>query len=138
MRIWAWAIGLWLPAWGWAQVPRCLDLIAPFDSTDHYFRAELFEGETAKLRLTLSSDFVYRFIVCAETGKPILNFYDRSGVLALSTKQTGKNYLDCHIRRQGKYTLSVTFERGEGVVSVLIGEADKSVADEKGIKAESF
>ncbi len=133
-----WTLALSAPMWLMAQAPKCVEALAPFDSTTHYFRTELFEGETAKLRLTLSSDYVYRFIVCADGGKPVLNFYDRSGVLALSTKQTGKNYMDCHIRRRGKYTLSVTFERGEGPVAIVVGEAEKNVADEKGIKAESF
>ncbi|MCS7085463.1 MAG: hypothetical protein NZ534_05230 [Bacteroidia bacterium] len=129
---------VWCVASLCAQPSKCVEALPPFDSTGHYFRAELFEGETARLRLTLSSDHVYRFVVCSETGKPVLNLYDRSGVLALSTKQTGKNYFDCHIRRRGKYTLTVTFERGEGMVAVVVGEAEKDAADQKGIIAESI
>lgn len=115
----------------------CRSRISYFNSDGSYYRAELFDGESAKLRTTFYSGMVYRIVPCGTSsqGKPLLvEIYDHRGVGVFHSRTyPEKGYYDIRFGATGQYTVEVRFEQGEGCASLLVGYLDQATADRMGL-----
>jgi hypothetical protein len=123
---------VWLPLTAGLQQSQCQQaagackpLMAPFNYDGAYFRAELFDGESASLRQTFYSGMTYRIIPCGTSsngGRLNVSVFDSRDVGVFhSRQQPGKNFFDIQFGATGTYRVEVRFENGEGCAAVLIG-----------------
>lgn len=108
------------------------DLLPPFTSDGQFYRAELFPGESATLRITFYENMVYRMIPCSDnvrTNPVIFTLYDPKGN-QLYTNQSTKDQLewDFTFGATSTYTLSFKFANpnAKGCLAIVIGYKDFS------------
>lgn len=111
----------------------CSTELFPFNSDGQYYRAQLFPGETAKVRVTLYEGMVYRVIPCgkSKTGeKLVFALYDKKGNLLFSNENSKvlENYYDFSFGATSEYLIVAKYKSGSGCAAVLVGyqEEDKS------------
>jgi hypothetical protein len=106
----------------------CSSVLFPFNSDGQYYRAQLFPGETARLKLTFYEGIVYRLIPCgrSKTGDPlIITLYDTKGnKLFTNEAQSGEPFFDFAFGATSDYTVVARFKKGSGCAALLVGFQD--------------
>lgn len=112
-----------------------LDLLPPFTSDGQFYRAELFPGETATLRITFYRGSVYRMIPCSGNakGKPVVFTLRDSQGNELYSNQSTKDQLewDFTFGATSNYTLTFQFANPnhEGCLAIVIGYKEQTAED---------
>lgn len=106
----------------------CSALLFPFSSDGQYYRAQLFPGETARLKITFYEGIVYRLVPCgvSRAGDPlIITLYDRQGnKLFTNEGRTGESAFDFAFGATSDYTVVARFKKGAGCAAILVGFQD--------------
>lgn len=107
------------------QVAVCRGMVPPYQHDGSYFRAELFDGEMAKLRTTFYRGMTYRVVPCGKssTQQPLsISILDNRGVGVFhSSSRPDQPYFDIEFGATGVYTIEMRYPSGEGCAAVLIG-----------------
>lgn len=105
----------------------CEYRLFPFEHQGQYYRAELFEGESAKLKLMLYSGSAYRIVPCSDGEKSaVFELYDPAGVLLFSNKDFAEEpYWDLEIGATGQYTIVGRRRKGDGCLVILVGRMNR-------------
>jgi hypothetical protein len=121
-----------------AQCPEvnddCAGLMFPYAADGNYYRAQLFAGESAKLKLTFQQGLVYRIVPCAADNSDPLVFsiFDGKNQLVYTNEpDTPDNraaikdgYWDFSFGATSNYTIVAKFRKGKGCVAMLMGYQD--------------
>ncbi len=100
---------------------RCYHPLRFFEYDGQYYRVQLFEGESAKLKVFLYSGMAYRIVPCADEGTEVIfELYDPTGV-RLYTTQSHQDFWDLSLGASGEYTIVGRLRKGEGCLTILIG-----------------
>lgn len=114
----------------------CEAVLVPYNSTGQYYRAELFPGEDARLKLTFYRGMLYRVVPCsgASGQRLIISVYDRTGKLLYNNETRGGDaYVDLSFGATSDYTLVAKYAGdGSGCAAVVVGyrPLDASVTDD--------
>jgi len=116
----------------------CEYKLFPFAHRGHYYRAELFEGESAKLKIMLYSGFAYRIVPCSDKEhSAIFELYDPAGVLLFSNREFAEvPYWDLEIGASGNYTIVGRRRKGDGCLVILIGKMDRNEYEQRVSRGE--
>ena len=103
-------------------VSQCKELVRDFSYDGNFYRAQLFEGEYARVKMVLYSGMVYRIVGCssAEEGSDF-ELYDPAGVRLVKAKGANKKYWDVVVGATGKYSVIARQRKGEGCVALIVG-----------------
>ena len=104
----------------------CSAELFPFNSDGQYYRAQLFAGETAKVRITLYDGMVYRIMPCgrSKTGERLdFTLYDKKGNKLFSTEdvKAKEPYYDFSFGATTEYLIVAKFKSGDGCAAILVG-----------------
>ena len=112
----------------------CSAQLFPFSSDGQYYRAQLFPGETARLRITFYAGIIYRLVPCgvSRTGDPLLiTLYDRQGnKLFTNEGRMGEGAFDFSFGATSDYTVVARFKKGAGCAAILVGFQDAEEEEE--------
>jgi hypothetical protein len=108
------------------KADSCSAELFPFNSDGNYFRAQLFPGESAKLRITMYEGMVYRVIPCSgsKTGERLVfDLYDKKGNLLYSnlTAKPTETHWDFSFGATSEYTMVARYKKGGGCASIIVG-----------------
>lgn len=113
----------------------CILALFPFKDDGQFYRAELFPGESARVRITFYSGMVYRLAPCAQgrNNRLIMTVRDlRGNVLFTNEGKSAQDYWDFAFAATATYNISVRFENrnAKGCAALLVGylEADRAQA----------
>jgi hypothetical protein len=101
--------------------------LLPFNSDGQFYRAQLFPGEQAKMRITFYEGIVYRVVPCSEDpkGNPLVfTLYDKRGNKLFSNAGTlDQRAWDFAFGATADYLIEVSLGKpsNSGCVAVLIG-----------------
>jgi hypothetical protein len=112
----------------------CSAELFPFNSDGNYFRAQLFPGESAKLRITMYAGMVYRIIPCSgsKTGeKLIFDLFDKKGNLLFSSADAKGNttHFDFSFGATSEYLVVARYKKGGGCASIIVGYQEEDEND---------
>lgn len=110
------------------RAAACTNLLKPFHSDGQYYRAQILEGETVKMRVIFYSNLVYRIVSCNKSsdGKPlIIKIIDQSGKQIFSNESDLNSHWDFQFGATGLYTIQASYAQGDGCASLLIGYQSK-------------
>lgn len=104
----------------------CETILLPYNSTGQYYRAQLFPGEDARLRLTFYRGMLYRVVPCsgAEDGARLLiSVYDKTGKLLYNNEsRAGDAFVDLSFGATSDYVLVARYAgQASGCAAVLVG-----------------
>ncbi len=113
----------------------CSAELFPFNSDGQYYRAQLFAGETAKVRITLYDGMIYRIMPCgrSKTGERLdFTLYDKKGNKLFSTEdvKVKEAFYDFSFGATTEYLIVAKFKSGDGCAAVLVGYQEEGKADE--------
>ena len=102
-------------------VSQCKTFIKGFSFDGNFYRAQLFPGEYARIKMILYSGMVYRIVGCssAENGTDF-ELYDPAGVKLIKAKNAKQKYWDVVVGATGKYSVIARQTGGEGCVALMV------------------
>ncbi len=106
------------------QVASTCNPLTPFHSDGKYFRVQLLEGETAKLRINFNSGLVYRMISCSKSDQGdrlSIKIYDLAGKLVFDNSKDTDSQWDINFGASVQYTLEAKYAKGSGCAALKIG-----------------
>lgn len=107
---------------------NCAPLLFPYTYDGQYYRAQLFPGEAAQVKVTFYSGLVYRLVACnGDNGQPLLvTLTDKKGnKLYDSSLEGAEPYWDFSFGASSEYIISARFKDGGGCATVLVGYKDE-------------
>ena len=103
-------------------VSQCKKFIKDFSYDGNFYRAQLFQGEYARVKMVLYSGMVYRIIGCSSANNGSdFELYDPAGVRLVKETNANKKYWDIVVGATGRYSVIARQTQGEGCVSLIVG-----------------
>ena len=103
-------------------VSDCKVFIKDFSFDGNFYRAQLFSGEYARVKMVLYSGMVYRIVGCSSASEGTdFELYDPAGVRLIKASSSKQKYWDIVVGATGKYSVIARQRRGEGCVALMVG-----------------
>lgn len=109
-----------------ALLPQCKPILENYHWDGRYWRAEIYNGETARMYYTFFSDIVYRVVACGKSdeGKALaFRLLTLEGRVAFDSQKegVGQTHWDFSFSQTQPLMLEIYYPQGDGCGALLIG-----------------